>query len=56
MNLIYEIRINNVDDNISDEKIIEMLYDMRARLEGYSTEPVEGINYEEMEISFKIKD
>jgi len=53
MDLKFEITVSGVDENITDEKILELLYDMRARLEGYTTTPPEGINYNGMEIKYK---
>jgi len=52
MDLKFEITIKGVDDNIKDEKVSEILHDMKFRLEGYSTEPPKGINYNNMSIGF----
>lgn len=53
MDLKFEITVSGVDNAIEDEKIVELLHNMRARLEGYSTPPPIGINLEGMEIKYK---
>ena len=53
MDLKFEIKVSGVDENITEEKIYELLVDMKYRLEGYTTTPPKDINYENMEIKYK---
>ena len=53
MELKIEIVISGVDDKITKEMKMDVLYNIKARLEGYTTTPPKGINLNNMIIRYK---